>query len=86
MTNGDIVKIKVNRNVKLVGTLDNNVKLNLNTDNEYQITFVGYYGNKLLFKFNDESFSLNKIYIESLELIHDNLPYYHANNHDNFKY
>lgn len=86
MTNGDIVKIKVNRNVKLVGTLDNNVKLNLNTNNEYQITFVGYYGNKLLFKFNDESFSLNKIYIESLELIHDNLPYYHANNNDNFKY
>ena len=34
MTNGDIVKIKVNQDVKLVGTLNNNVKLNMKKDVE----------------------------------------------------
>ena len=37
MTNGDIVKIKVNQDVKLVGTLNNNVKLNMKKDVEYVV-------------------------------------------------
>ena len=86
MTNGDIVKIKVNQDVKLVGTLNSDVKLNMKKDNEYQITFVGYYSNKLLFRFNDDSFALNLKYLEDMELVHDNLPYYHANIHSDFRY
>lgn len=86
MTNGDIVKIKVNQDVKLVGTLNNNVKLNMKKGAEYQITFIGYYNDKMMFKFNDESFALNLKYLKNMKMVHDMLPYYHANIYDKFNY
>ena len=86
MTNGDIVKIKVNQDVKLVGTLNNNVKLNMKKDVEYQIIFIGCYNDKMMFKFNDDSFALNLKYLKNMKMVHDMLPYYHANIYDKFNY
>lgn len=86
MTNGDIVKIKVNQDIKLVGTLNDDIKLNMKKDIEYQITFIGCYNDKLMFKFNDNSFALKLKYLKNMKKVHDLLPYYHANICDKFNY
>ena len=86
MTNGDIVKIKVNQDVKLVGTLNDNVKLNMKKDVEYQITFIGCYNDKLIFKFNDNSFTLKLKYLKNMKKADGLLSYYHANVCDKFNY
>ena len=55
-------------------------------DVEYQITFIGCYNDKMMFKFNDESFALNLKYLKNMKMVHDMLPYYHANICDKFNY